>query len=190
MAEQQQQQQQQRKYKAPYALTCFEKYRDFELLNESELDIVINYICGHLNGDYTFNYPYWYDMYNYTTKSKIVLRHRKEKGNYYPLVKLGECVCQNKVINFLKNPDKKCNCSDGCASVYFKKVFKFIFRIIIVKKKIKNMNKMDVIVFASICAFSFCYILFFDNKNNSRKKIDKEIDETIKKISETSVVFK
>ena len=50
------------------------------------------------------------------------------------------------------------------------------------------MNKMDVIVFASICAFSFCYILFFDNKNNSRKKIDKEIDETIKKISETSVV--
>ena len=49
---------------------------------------------------------------------------------------------------------------------------------------------MDFIVFASICTFSFCYILFFNNKNNSRKKIDREIDEAIKKISETSVVFK
>ena len=51
------------------------------------------------------------------------------------------------------------------------------------------MNKIDVIVFASICAFSFCYILFFDNNKNSRKKIDREIDETIKKISKTSVVL-
>ena len=51
------------------------------------------------------------------------------------------------------------------------------------------MNKMDVIVFASICAFSFCYILFFNNNNNSRKKIDREIDEAIKKISEKSVDY-
>ena len=48
---------------------------------------------------------------------------------------------------------------------------------------------MDFIVFASICAFSFCYILFFDKKNNSRKKIEREIDEAIKKINESSVVF-
>ena len=44
------------------------------------------------------------------------------------------------------------------------------------------MNKMDVIVFASICAFSFCYILFFDNNNNSRKKINREIEEALKNI--------
>ena len=51
------------------------------------------------------------------------------------------------------------------------------------------MNKVDVIVFASICAFSFCYILFFNNKDNSRKKIESEIDQTIKKISKTSIVL-
>ena len=51
------------------------------------------------------------------------------------------------------------------------------------------MNKVDVIVFASICTFSFCYILFSNKDNNSRKKIDREIDEIIKKLSETSVVF-
>ena len=43
------------------------------------------------------------------------------------------------------------------------------------------MDKIDVIVFASICTISFFYI--FDKKNNNREKIYKEIDETIKKIS-------
>ena len=52
------------------------------------------------------------------------------------------------------------------------------------------MDKMDFIVFASICAFSFCYILLSNNNNNSRKKIRKEIDEVIKQISEESTVFK
>ena len=89
MAEKQQQQQQQYK---PYALSCFEKYTNFQLINETELDIVINYICGHLNQDY-LNQDYL------------------------------ECICNEKVVDFLKNPDKKCNCNHGCASVYFDKVF-------------------------------------------------------------------
>ena len=117
MTEKQQQQQQ---YK-PYGLSCFEKYTNFQLINESELDIVINYICGNLNAP-TLNYGYWYDMYSYTTKSKIVLRYRKRIG-MEPVVKLGECICEEKVVDFLKNPDKICNCGHGCASVYFDKVF-------------------------------------------------------------------
>ena len=107
----------------PSALLCFEKYSKFEPVNKNELDVVINYICGHLNANYTMNYPYWYDMYSYTTKTRIVLRHRREHGKAEPLAKLGECVCQGKVINFLKNPDKKCFCNSGCASVYYNKVF-------------------------------------------------------------------
>ena len=51
------------------------------------------------------------------------------------------------------------------------------------------MNKEDVIVFASICAFSFFYIMFFNNKDNSRKKIQSEIDEAIKEISKKSIVL-
>ena len=117
MAEKQQQQQ----YKTS-ALSCFEKYRNFQLINETELDIATNYICSHLNANYTLNYGYWYDMYSYTTKSKIVLRYRKRRGQE-PVVKLGECICEEKVVDFLKNPEKKCNCSNGCASVYFDKVF-------------------------------------------------------------------
>ena len=116
----QQQQQQQQQYKT-YGLTCFEKYRDFQFVNESELDVIINYICGHLNL-LTLNYGYWYDMYSYTTTSKIVLRHRKRRCQN-PVVKLGECLCQGEVIDFLKNSNKKCNCNNGCASVYFDKVF-------------------------------------------------------------------
>ena len=119
MSEQQQQQQQ-----VTYcSLTCFEKYSNFEPVNKTELHYVTNYICGNLVGDYNLNYRYWYDMYCYTTKNYIVLRHKKEKGNLNPVTKLGECVCQNKVINFLKNSDKKCFCSSGCASVYYKVVF-------------------------------------------------------------------
>ena len=103
-------------------LMCFRKYTNFQLINETELDMVINYICRNLNGSYTPNYGYWYDMYSYTTKSKIVLNFRKRRGKP-ETVKLGECVCDGKVIDFLKNENKKCNCGNGCASVYYDKVF-------------------------------------------------------------------
>ena len=124
MAQKQEHQKEEQKYK-PLALACFEKYRNFKLINETELDILVNYICAHLNESYTHNYGYWYDMYSYTTKSKIVLRYRKRKGHDPPLVKLGECICEGEVVDFLKNPNNKCNCDRGCASVYFNKVFLF-----------------------------------------------------------------
>ena len=101
---------------------CFQKYCKFELVNEEELKLAIDYICGNLNANYTMNYPYWYDMYSYTSKNLIVLRKKKEK-KFKSLTRLGECVCQDNVINFLKNTDKKCLCNKGCSSVYFKAVF-------------------------------------------------------------------
>ena len=115
------QKQQKYKYKPCCSLSCFEKYRNFQFVNECELDLTIDYICGNLNSP-TLNYGYWYDMYSYTTKSRIVLRYRKRRGEN-PVVKLGECLCGEQVIDFLKNSNKKCNCDRGCASVYFNKVF-------------------------------------------------------------------
>ena len=100
-------------------LTCYKKYINFEFVNKSELNHVIDYICGNLNS-YCY-YPYWYDLYCYTSKSRIVLRH-KEKNNEEALVKLGQCVCQDQVIDFLENSNK-CFCSKGCSSVYFKVIF-------------------------------------------------------------------
>lgn len=103
-------------------LTCFKKYINFHFIDETELKLAVDYICGNLNGGHTPDYGYWYDLYSYTSKTFFVIQCRKEKG-HKPLAKLGECVCQKKIINFLDNPGKKCNCSDGCASVFFNKVF-------------------------------------------------------------------
>ena len=101
-------------------LELFNKYRNFEPINKKELDLVINYICANLNSCFN-NYPYWYDMYCYSTKSRIVIRHRESK-NENSIAILGECLCQNQIINFLKKGNS-CNCDEGCASVYFNAVF-------------------------------------------------------------------
>ena len=103
------------------SLDLFNKYIKFELINEKQLDLAIDYICGNLNSCF-HNYSYWYDLYCYSTKSKIVIRHRKNK-NKNAVARLGECVCQNQVINFLKNEGNQCNCDEGCASVYYNAVF-------------------------------------------------------------------
>ena len=103
------------------SFSLFKKYENFQFVNSEQLDSIVDYICLNLNSTYT-NYGYWYDMYCYATKSRIVIRHRESK-NEKGLAKLGECVCKNEVINFLINESKQCNCNDGCASVYFKSVF-------------------------------------------------------------------
>ena len=107
-------------------LECFLKYINFKLVTKSELNHVMDYINSNLNAatsTSTNTYEYWYDMYNYCIKNYIVLAY-KEKNNHFPLLTiLGECVCQDEVINFLKNTDKKCFCDEGCASVYYNIVF-------------------------------------------------------------------
>ena len=105
---------------------CFEKYSNFQLVDEGELKLAVNFICGNLSANYCMNYPYWYDMYSYTSKNLMVLRKRKEKYEN-PLTSLGECVCQDKIINFLNNTDKKYLCDKGCESVYYKVIFFFFF---------------------------------------------------------------
>ena len=102
-------------------LSLFKKYQNFEFVNTNELNLIVDYICHNLNSVGT-DYPYWYDMYCYTTKSKIVIRFKQEK-NELGIAKLGQCVCKSEVINFLENENKKCNCEDGCSSVYFNAVF-------------------------------------------------------------------
>ena len=82
-------------------LSLFEKYRNFEFVNADQLNLIVDFICENLNSFGT-NYPYWYDMYCCATKSKIVIRFKQEK-NELGIAKLGQCVCKNKVINFLEN---------------------------------------------------------------------------------------
>ena len=94
----------------------FKNYANFVTMTEDELKLAVNYICGHLNS-YSSQYPYWYDMYCYCSKSFIVLRWRRKNG-LIPCAKLGEAICEDKLINFVNN-EHKCSCS----SVYFNAVF-------------------------------------------------------------------
>ena len=118
----QQQQQQQLQPMSP-RLESFLKYINFKLVGKDELNLALDYIDNNLNAGSANSYGYWYDMYSYCIKNFIVLRH-KEKNNEFPLLTiLGVCVCQDQVINFLKNTDKKCFYNKGCLSVYYNKVF-------------------------------------------------------------------
>lgn len=94
------------------------KFRDFHPVNRSELLIANNYICGQLNS-YRTHYTYYYDMYSYATKCFIVLEWKKKK-NYNQIPRLGEAICNDQLVNFLKDDKhKKCDCS----SVYYNTVF-------------------------------------------------------------------
>ena len=98
----------------------FQKYAKFEYLTFDELKMCVDYICGCLNSG-GVNYPYYYDMYCYTSKTFIVMQWRKERG-FRERGKLGEAICDSALVNFLSEEDKehfKCSCS----SVYYNAVF-------------------------------------------------------------------
>ena len=91
----------------------FRSFEDFKYLNKEDLEVAINYICLQMNNP-GIGYKYFYDMYSYATKCRIVLQKKKQ------YVKLGEAVCNGKVVNFLEDEKhKKCS----CGSVYFNVVF-------------------------------------------------------------------
>ena len=90
----------------------FISFSNFENLDEEDLKLANNYICLQLNNP-SIGYKYYSYMYSYATKCFMVL----QKNQY---TKLGEVVCEGKVINFLEDEEhKKCS----CGSVYFKVVF-------------------------------------------------------------------
>ena len=92
--------------------TEFRSFENFKYLNKEDLEVAIDYICLQMNNP-GIGYKYYYDMYSYATKCRIVLQKKQ-------FAKLGEVVCQGKVVNFLEDEKHK-NCS--CGSVYFNVVF-------------------------------------------------------------------
>ena len=90
----------------------FKSFEKFERMNNKTIDLASNYACLQLNNPGS-NYRYYYDMYSYITKCKIVLQTYKE-------TQFGEAICEGELVNFLKEEKhKKCSCS----SVYYKVVF-------------------------------------------------------------------
>ena len=58
----------------------FESYKKLQNLTFDELKLAVNYICSNLNSFLCHNYPYWYDVYSYTSKTFMVMNWRKERG--------------------------------------------------------------------------------------------------------------
>ena len=94
------------------------KYENAKYLTKDELKLATDYVCVYLNNP-DVNYRYYYDMYSYISKHFIVCRCKKRNG-YKPLVKIGEAICKDTLVNFLREKEHK-NCM--CSSVYYNTVF-------------------------------------------------------------------
>ena len=95
----------------------FQVFQNLESGNYVHLDDLkhlSDHICGKLNGDYTSNYKYWYNMYSYSNKAFIVCKWRHSKG-LQPVAKWGEAICEGNLVNIF-NEHEDCSCE----SVHFK----------------------------------------------------------------------
>lgn len=92
---------------------AFLDFENFEIMDDKKLDLAVNHISLNLNNP-GVRYQYFYDMYSYAAKCKIVLQK-------YKTTKLGEAICDGKLINFLEKKEHR-NCC--CGSVYYNVVFK------------------------------------------------------------------
>ena len=101
--------------KMPSGYQIFENFEKEEFVHIEDLTHMVDYICHHLNCDYSPNYKYWYNQYWYSLKAYIVCRWRKSKG-LQPVAKWGEAICEDELVNFFKDEKHK-NCS--CGSVYY-----------------------------------------------------------------------
>ena len=99
-------------------LDAFDSYKSLQNLDYSKLKLAVNDICAQMNSS-CLNFAYWYDMYTHTSKSFMVISWR-EKNGFQAVASLGEAICKDKVVNFLKDEEHfKCTCS----SVYYNAVF-------------------------------------------------------------------
>ena len=80
----------------------FKRFENFEIMDDESIDVATNYVCLQLNNP-SIGYKYYYDMYSYITKCKIVLQK-------YSTTKLGQAICNGKLIDFVKDLEHK-NCS-------------------------------------------------------------------------------
>ena len=90
----------------------FQKFKNFEVMNEKLIDFASNYVCLQLNNP-SFGYKYYYDMYSYIAKCRIVLQK-------YKTTRLGQAICEGELVDFLNDrKHKKCS----CGSVFYDAVF-------------------------------------------------------------------
>ena len=90
-------------------------FKNKEWILAEDIPILSDYIYGFFDGGCCSNKMHAYS--NYFTKCKIVLDFKRKNGLELK-TKLGQAVCENKLVNFFEDPDHsldKCN----CGSVYY-----------------------------------------------------------------------
>ena len=90
----------------------FQRFKNFEMMDEKSIDFALNYVCLQLN-NLSYGYKYYYDMYSYIAKCRIVLQKYKK-------TRLGQAICEGELVDFL-NDSKHKRCS--CGSVFYNAVF-------------------------------------------------------------------
>ena len=90
----------------------FQRFKNFEMMDEKSIDFALNYVCLQLN-NLSYGYKYYYDMYSYIAKCRIVLQKYKK-------TRLGQAICEGELVDFLNDPKHK-SCS--CCSVFYDVVF-------------------------------------------------------------------
>ena len=95
-------------------LFAFNQFRQEKIIHEEDLKYLLCYISSFLKSSFGDSQKFWFDMFAYQ-KTKAVCKWRRE-SDYLPLVKWGESICQDKIMEIFKG-HKECICS----KVYFKK---------------------------------------------------------------------
>ena len=90
-------------------------FKNKEWILAEDIPILSDYIYGFFHGGSCSNKMYAYS--NYLTKCKIVLDFKRKNGLELK-TKLGEAVCENKLVNFFEDLNHSLdNCN--CGSVYY-----------------------------------------------------------------------
>ena len=55
-------------------ISSFPNFESGNYVHLDDLKHLSDHICRNLNGDYTPNYKYWYNMYSYSSKAFIICR--------------------------------------------------------------------------------------------------------------------
>ena len=63
-----------------HGFPVFQKFENRQYIRPDELDILSDYISGHLIGDYILNYRYCYNMSAYCEYAFIVCRWKEKNG--------------------------------------------------------------------------------------------------------------
>ena len=93
----------------------FNQFRQEKIIHEADLKYLLCYISSCLKSSFGESQKFWLDMFAYYQKAKAVCKWKRE-NNYLPLVKWGESIFQDKIVENFKG-HKECICS----KVYFKK---------------------------------------------------------------------